>query len=102
MYLRNRGTMGSGHGWTLGWSVLWNDEADVFLVQDPPGAMNWVIGGKGAEAATNMPGSTDTVALPRGTIESANQHVRPKSLYLEQLRERKGSAAVAAIGYRAE
>jgi hypothetical protein len=102
MYLRNRGIMGSGHGWTLGWSVLWNDEADVFIVQNPPGAMNWVIGGKGAEAATIMPGSTDEVALPRGVIESTGKHIQPDSLYLEQLRERKGPAAIKAIGYRAE
>jgi hypothetical protein len=47
--LRNRGIMGSGHGWTLGWSVLWNDQAKFFLVQNPPGAMNWAIGDKGAE-----------------------------------------------------
>jgi len=102
MYLRNRGTMGSGHGWTIGWSVLWNDEAGVFIVQNPPGAMNWVIGGKGAQWATIMPGSTDKVALPHGVIEARDQHIRPDSLYLEQLRERKGLSALKAVGYSAE
>jgi hypothetical protein len=102
IYLRNRGIMGSGHGWTLGWSVLWNDEANFFLVQNPPGAMNWAIGNKGAEGGAQMPGSTDGVHLPRGMIESVNKHVEPNSLYLEQLRERRGSAAIKAIGYRAE
>ena len=100
--LRNRGIMGSGHGWANGWSVLWNDEAIAFLVQNPPGDMNWAIGDEGAQAATTMPGSTDEIPLPRGVIESADQHVEPKSLYLAQLRERKGAAAVKAIGYRAE
>jgi hypothetical protein len=102
MYLRNRGIWGTGHGWTTGWSVLWNDEANVFIVQNPPGAMNWVIGGKGAEAAIIMPGSTAKVALPHGVIEAEDKHVKPDSLYLEQLRERRGPAAVRAIGYRAE
>ena len=102
MYLRNRGIMGSGHGWTNGWSVLWNDEANVFIVQNPPGDMNWAIGDTGQQAAATMPGSIDGVHLPRGMIESVNKHVEPNSLYLEQLRERRGPAAVKAIGYRAE
>jgi hypothetical protein len=100
--LRNRGIMGTGHGWTNGWSVLWNDEANVFLVQNPPGDMNWAIGDKGIQAGAPMPGSTDGIPLPRGTIESVDKHVEPNSLYLEQLRERRGSAALKAIGYHAE
>jgi hypothetical protein len=100
--LRNRGIMGTGHGWTTGWSVLWNDEANVFLVQNPPGAMNWAIGDKGQQATATMPGSIDGAPLPSGAIESVDKHMQPNSLYLEQLRERKGPAAIKAIGYRAE
>jgi hypothetical protein len=100
--LRNRGVMGAGHGWAIGWSVLWNDEANVFIVQNPPGDMNWAIGDKGVQAGAPTPGSTDRMPLPRGMIESVDKHVEPKSLYLQQLRERKGRAAVKAIGYRAE
>jgi len=37
--------------------------------------------------------------LPRGVIESSGRPVKPASLYLEQLRERLGAAAVTAIGY---
>ena len=102
MYLRNRGIMGSGHGWSIGWSVLWNDEAVAFTVQNPPGAMNWAIGVKGEQEDSPMPGSPDRTSLPSGIIESVGKHVEPKSLYLEQLRERMGSAAIKAIGYRAE
>lgn len=94
--------MGTGHGWTNRWSVLWNDEANVFLVQNPPGDMNWAIGDKGEQAGAPMPGSMDGVPLPRGMIESVDKHVEPNSLYLEQLRERGGSAAIKAIGYRDE
>ena len=100
--LRNRGIMGSGHGWANGWSVLWNDEANAFLVQNPPGDMNWAIGDKGVQAAAAMPGSSDGIPLPGGVIESVDQQVEPKSLYLAQLRERKGAAALEAIGYSAE
>lgn len=102
MYLRNRGIMGSGHGWSIGWSVLWNDEAVVFTVQNPPGAMNWAIGDKGIQEDSPTPGSTDGISLPSGIIESVGKHIQPNSLYLEQLRERRGSAAIKAIGYRAE
>jgi hypothetical protein len=100
--LRNRGIMGSGHGWANGWSVLWNDKANTFLVQNPPGDMNWAIGDEGIQAAAAMPGSTDGIPLPRGAIESVGKHVEPSSLYLAQLWERKGAAAVTAIGYPVE
>jgi hypothetical protein len=98
--LRNRGIMGTGHGWTNGWSVLWNDEAGGFIVQNPPGDVNWAIGNKGGQEDAPMPGSADGAPLPRGIVEHADKHVEPASLYLEQLRERMGRAAVAAIGYR--
>jgi hypothetical protein len=102
IYLRNRGIMGSGHGWTIGWSVLWNDEADLFIVQKPPGDMNWAIGDKGGQEDAPMPDSTDGPYLPSGIIESIGKHIQPGSLYLEQLRERMGPAAIKAIGYPAD
>ena len=83
-------------------SVLWNDEAKVFLVQNPPGDMNWAIGDKGLQAAAAMPGSIDEVPLPRGMIASVGKRVEPNCLYLEQLRELRGLAAITAIGNRAE
>ena len=46
--IRNRGSMGSGHGWSMGWGVVWNCQAKNFLVQNPPGAENWLIGSTGA------------------------------------------------------
>lgn len=102
LYLRNRGEMGSGHGWSIGWSVLWNNEAGTILVQNPPGAANWSIGDKGEQKSAPMPtpgtkhnGLPD---LPRGVVESAGKHVEPPSLYLQQLKERLGDGAVKAIG----
>jgi len=100
--LRNRGEMGSGHGWTLGWSVLWNNKASTITVQNPPGVLNWSIGDVGLQLEAPMPvfDSEDGPNLPRGIIESSGAHVGPASLYLEQLRERLGPRALAAIGYQ--
>jgi len=100
--LMNRGEMGSGHGWAIGWSVLWNNEAASIIVQDPPGGANWSIGDKGEQKTAPMPtpGQGKGLPLPEGTVDSPGKHVQPPSLYLEQLRERLGPAAVAAIGYQ--
>jgi hypothetical protein len=99
--LRNRGEMGTGHGWAIGWSVSWNNKAASFLVQNPPGDMNWSIGDAGEHGTAPMPVMETPVGpvLPSGIVESPGKHVEPASLYLEQLRERLGPAAVAAIGY---
>ncbi|MGC2639923.1 MAG: hypothetical protein WA294_22270 [Acidobacteriaceae bacterium] len=99
--LRNRGEMGSGHGWTTGWSVSWNNTAHSFLVQNPPAALNWSIGDIGNQRTASMPvfDASKQPTLPQGVVESSGTHVEPASLYLEQLRERLGPQAVAAIGY---
>lgn len=102
----NRGIMGSGHGWTIGWAVAWNCTAKKFLIQQPPGAYNWAIGCIGKEVKSTMP--TDKkghpsfargAILPQGEIDSQGHPVAPASLYLAQLRQRLGPAAVKNIGY---
>lgn len=100
--LRNRGEMGTGHGWAIGWSVLWNTEAGRSVVQDPPGDLNWSIGDMGEQLRGPMPviPGPPGAPLPSGVIESQGKHVTPESLYLQQLRERMGAPAVGAIGYR--
>jgi hypothetical protein len=94
----NRGIMGSGHGWTIGWAVAWNSSAKSFLNQLPPGAANWVIGGKGLQQKRAIPGQTSP-DLPEGIYDSYQQQVTPQSLYLTQLAERLGAQAVKNIGY---
>jgi hypothetical protein len=96
--LMNRGIMGSGHGWTMGWGVAWNCEAKTFLIQQPPGAMNWAIGCRGAAQSEPMPGTKEP-KLPNGIFDSPDSAVSPGSLYLEQLRERLGAQALKNIGY---
>jgi hypothetical protein len=87
----NRKTAGSGHGWDVGWAVAWNVASAHLLVQQPPGAMNWCIGCIGER--------TKAADIPEGIYDSPERAVEPVSLYLEQLRERLGDAAVANIGY---
>lgn len=96
----NRGIMGSGHGWTMGWGVVWNSSADTVTVQAPPGAVNWAIGVQGKRIGKPMPvEGKKGPDLPEGTFESYGKRVAPDSLYLEQLKERLGPQAVKNIGY---
>lgn len=86
--LINRKTAGSGHGWTIGWGVVWNAVASELDIQRPPGSENWAIGSMGA-----------TTASSTGTVESHGIAVKPGSLYLAQLCQRLGPEAVASAGY---
>jgi hypothetical protein len=89
---QNRGNLGTGHGWTTGWSVAWNVETPHFLVQQAPGTRNWSIGGIGA---------IDTSKPDDGTYDSHGTKVTPSSLYLAQLEQRLGYQALVNIGYGA-
>jgi hypothetical protein len=84
--LVDRGTAGTGHGWAIGWGVLWNSAGSTIDVEAPPGSMNWSIGGTGSPSGTGMFDSTGT-------------RVAPRSLYLAQLCARLGPQAVTNIGY---
>jgi hypothetical protein len=100
--LMNRGAMGSGHGWTMGWGVVWNSTAKSFVIQMPPGSANWAIGNRGEQALGKMPTfdpGPDLPMLPQGLIDSQDTPVAPASLYLEQLRERLGTQALKNVGY---
>ena len=94
----NRGTSGSGHGWAIGWAVAWNCTAKSFNVQQPPGAINWCIGCTGDMDWGKLK-KGDVPPKPGLWLSSHGTPVEPKSLYLEQLRERLGPPALANIGY---
>jgi hypothetical protein len=85
----NRGTLGSGHGWSMAWGVVWNSVAEGIKMDQPPGTANWAIGCKGAMSGT-----------PLGTFDSHGTPVFPSSLYLAQLCQRLGPQALANIGYK--
>jgi len=87
--LINRHSSGSGHGWAIGWGIAWNCTVKYLQVQMPPGALNLAIG------CTGEPHKT----FSQEAFLSPNKPVNPASLYLAQLRERLGEAAVKNIGY---
>jgi hypothetical protein len=94
----NRGEMGSGHDWTIGWAVAWNCVARNYIIQQPPGAANWAIGCRGTRDESGMPFGHKP-KLPQGIFDSHGTPVAPASLYLAQLRERLGAQAPTNIGY---
>jgi hypothetical protein len=82
-------------GWAGANTVFWNCEGS-FLVQKPPTAQNFSFGHLGVNAVVfNIPLQDPT--KENGHIESIDKHVMPRSLYLTQLRERLGEAAVRQI-----
>lgn len=85
----NRATAGSGHGWAIGWGVIWNGKAGSFKVEQPPGSQNYCIGCTGKQTASDTP----------AVFELANARASLDSLYLAQLCERLGPDALHAIGY---
>jgi len=94
----NRGIFGSGQGWDAGWAVAWNVTTPNLLVQSPPGVENWCIGCQGTVLSESMPGGDGTI-LPNGIYDSLGTPVTPGSLYLAQLNQRLGVAALNNIGY---
>jgi hypothetical protein len=70
--VRDRGNMGTGHGWAGGNCVVWNSQAKKFIVQDPPTARNWLIG------------SVGTVSGSAGTYDSNGANVFPSTLWGNQ------------------
>ena len=82
-------------GWAGGNTVFWNCEG-YFLVQKPPTAQNFSFGHVGVDSVPfNIP--LQDPAKEGGYIESLDTHVTPRSLYLTQIRERLGDAAVRNI-----
>jgi hypothetical protein len=98
--LKNRGVMGSGHGWAIGWAVAWNNTAKTLEMNEPPEVANWSIGNRGDQFNPPMPvHGHEKPQLQGAFTESAGKPVKPQSLYLAQLAERLGPSALKNIGY---
>jgi hypothetical protein len=83
----NRGDSGTGHGWSGAYQVFYNCLGDIQKLSSPPFARNWSIGCR----STRQDGT--------GEYDATAGPVAPGSLYLQQLRDRLGGAALANIGY---
>ncbi|HJK90768.1 MAG TPA: hypothetical protein RMH26_08590, partial [Polyangiaceae bacterium LLY-WYZ-15_(1-7)] len=92
LHVENRQDSGSGHGWSGAQTLFWNGLAEGIRCDAPLGAMNWTVGCVGA-----MNEGGWTTAEPFGWWESHGTPVEPRSLYLAQLRDRLGEAAVEAV-----
>jgi len=89
----DRGDDGTGHGWTMGWGVIWNGVALQLCAQNPldmsDSSMpvlyhNWLVGGKGE----NVPGKLTTKLI--GTYDYPGKGiVFPYSLYEAQVKDKE-------------
>ena len=95
--LTNRGIADQGVGWAAANSVLWNSEATDVEVQSPPGAVNQAYGCKGLVTGDGV--VWDPRTMPYRDFYRGSP-VAPRSLYVAQLAERLGPAAVEAIAPR--
>ena len=84
--LGNRGSFGTGHGWSAVHSVAWNCKMNGTRVsiEKPPTAQNYAIGCEG-----DVTGTQGSFRQPAGYIEGTNRTgLYPSSLYQRQLEER--------------
>jgi len=88
--VQDRQSSGTGHGWAGAQKVLWNCEAESFIVQKPPTSQNYIIGSIGEKKEGRH-------KREEGHWESHGQKVTPRSLYLKQLEDRLGKEAVQNI-----
>ena len=89
--VQDRQSSGTGHGWAGAQKVLWNCEAESYILQKPPTSQNYAIGCIGEKREGRY-------KREDGYWESHGQKVDPRSLYLKQLEDRLGIEALKAIG----
>ncbi len=92
--LTHRGRDGQGVGWSAANSVLWNCEATIFEVRNPPGAANVAVGCRGERSGDGV--LEDARVMPGRDFHRA-QPQEPASLYRMQLERRMGAGALAAL-----
>lgn len=85
--VQNRWVMGSGHGWAGVQNMFWNcySYKETFKIESPLGGRNWGIG------------CIAQIQEGDGFWESYGTPVLPRSLYLQQLKDRLGEQAVLNI-----
>jgi hypothetical protein len=111
LWAANRGTSGSGHGWSGGNIVFWNCTSALILVQSSPTAENFAIGLGGQpdrrpidvswvsrESGERIEKRPDTPAHGSGFIEHPHNPVEPRSLYRQQLEDRLGRRELLEAG----
>lgn len=92
--LTHRGRDGQGVGWSAANSVLWNCEATVVEVRNPPGAANVAVGCRGERSGDGV--LEDARVMPGRDFHRAQPHDLA-SLYRMQLERRMGAGGLAAL-----
>ena len=77
MNVQNRGSSGSGHGWSGTQIMFWNSNATRWRVHAANGAMSWAVGMIG-EKGGFLP---NRIPEPDGIHQSLGSFVTPRSLY---------------------
>ncbi|WP_248925221.1 discoidin domain-containing protein [Paenibacillus hamazuiensis] len=94
--IRDRGWLGSGHGWSGANYVTWNTEGEL-VSQQPPTAQNYAIGHVGTKVKPFLPNADDPRPRKDAYWESLGAHVQPGSLYKQQLQDRLDAQALQNI-----
>ena len=120
LWVVNRGRSGTGHGWAGAWTIIWNSGSKVMGVMDPPFARNMIIGHRPTERdeeslmtrknwientsdiPVNRLEGHDILYLHRHSVVHPEGMVEPRSLFIQQLRDRLGDSAVEAITTQAQ
>lgn len=88
---RNRGYDGAGWGWSGINQLFWNCTAfDWICVQSPINGWNWAIGCQGRRIPGPFQGLT-------GHFSSHGDSRNPRSLFMEQLKARKGAQSTEGV-----
>jgi hypothetical protein len=105
--LSNRGSWGSGHGWSGAQMVLWNCITPLAVIMKPPTGQNFSFGTiklkdqwSSDQSIQNRLNKLNVVSnqnfkytgppsVGDGYIFSDGENIMPKSLYFQQLKERK-------------
>jgi hypothetical protein len=105
--ISNRGSFGTGHGWTGAQMVLWNCSTPLSVVMSPPTGQNFSFGTKSIKdtwtssneqiqkrvSLLNKVAHTDFKYTGKPTVGDAfvfsdEEHLVPVSLYFQQLKDR--------------
>ncbi|BFT73727.1 discoidin domain-containing protein [Paenibacillus sp. P36] len=92
IHIQDRAWLGSGHGWAGANYVTWNTRNEL-VSQQPPTAQNYAFGHVGKKGKALLPNAYDPRPKNDAFWDSFGTHVRPRSLYLQQLEDRIGAEA---------
>ena len=93
MNVQNRGSSGSGHGFSGVQIMFWNSDATRWRVHAANGAMSWAIGMVGEKGGF----LSNRIPEPDGIHQSLGTFVTPRSLYYAQLVDRLGPNALNSV-----